>query len=170
LIIDYRGFGKSEGHPSEKGLSLDADAGYEHLLAAGHAAERIVLHGESLGTVAAVDLAARKRCGGLVLEAPFTSARDVARRVLPVIGPALIWGYDSRSKIERVKAPLLILHGDRDDVIDFDLGRKLYEAAPEPKQFWAVPGAGHNDIVEAAGPAYGERLRAFYARVCAERG
>jgi fermentation-respiration switch protein FrsA (DUF1100 family) len=162
LIIDYRGYGKSEGRPEEQGLYLDAEASYVHLLERGYRPEQIVAHGESLGSAVAVDLAARRRCGGLVLEAPFTSARQVAARVLPLLGPMLVKGFDSEAKIRIVRAPLLVIHGDRDEVIDQELGRKLFEAAGEPKTFWPVPGARHNDIVETAGPEYERRLREFY--------
>jgi fermentation-respiration switch protein FrsA (DUF1100 family) len=165
LIIDYRGYGKSEGRPTEKGLYADADAAYQYLKNTGYDAERIVAHGESLGTAVAVNLAARRKCGGVVLEAPFTSARDIAARVLPVIGPMVMWGFDSKGKVGGIGAPVLILHGERDEVIPFELGRGLYAAAREPKSFWAVPGAGHNDIVEAAGARYRERLREFYQGV-----
>jgi hypothetical protein len=101
----------------------------------------------------------------VVLEAPLTSAREVAHTVLPVIGPALVWGFNSREKISRVHAPILFIQGDRDEVIPLRLGQALYAAAPEPKSFWVVPGAGHNDIVEAGGTAYRERLRAFYKTI-----
>ena len=159
LIIDYRGYGRSQGRPSERGLSMDADAAYEYL-----AAKRkpIVLHGESLGSAVAVELATRRPAAGLVLEAPFTSLRAEAGTVLPVVGPLAVWGFDSKSRIARVHAPLLIIHGDHDRTIPWRLGRELYEAAPGPKDFWTVPGAGHNDIVEAAGAEYRERLRSFY--------
>lgn len=162
FIVDYRGYGKSDGRPSERGLYADADAAYQYLVDSGHQPSHIVLHGESLGSAVAVDLAARRRCGGVVLEAPFTSAREVASRLLPVLGPMVIWGFDSKRKIRDIRAPLLILHGDRDEVIDFEFGRRLFDAAREPKSFWAIPGAHHNDIVEAAGPGYRERLRQFY--------
>ena len=162
LVLDYRGYGRSEGRPTERGLYADAEAAYQHLRSAGYAPAQIVLHGESLGCAVAVDLASRRPCGGVVLEAPFTSARDVAGRVLPVLGPLLIWSYNSKEKIRRLGAPLLVMHGDRDEVVPFDLGRALFEAAGEPKSFWAVPGAGHNDLVPAAGAAYRERLRGFY--------
>jgi fermentation-respiration switch protein FrsA (DUF1100 family) len=162
LLLDYRGYGKSEGRPSETGIYADAEAGYQHLIERGFAPERIVVYGESLGTAAAIDLAARQPCAGLVLEAPFTSGRDVAARLLPVLGPLVMWRFDSKSKIGRVRAPILILHGNRDGVIPYDLGQALFEAAREPKQFWEVTGAGHNDIVQVAGPQYRERLRAFY--------
>jgi len=162
LMLDYRGYGKSEGRPTERGLYADAEAGYEYLRPLGRP---IVAHGESLGTVVAVDLAARRPCAGVVLEAPFSSARAVAARVLPVIGPLLVSSYDSASKIQRVRAPLLFLHGDRDSIVPLDLGRALFDAAREPKAFWVVPGADHNDLVEAAGPRYRERLREFYGKL-----
>ena len=159
LMLDYRGYGKSGGHPTERGLYADAEAGYEHLRELGRP---IVVHGESLGTAVAVDLASRRPCAGVVLESPFTSARAMAARVFPAIGPLLVSGFDSARKIRRVNAPLLVIHGDRDSVVPFELGRALFDAAREPKAFWAVAGADHNDVVETAGPRYGERLREFY--------
>jgi uncharacterized protein len=160
LMLDYRGYGKSEGRPTEHGLYADAEAGYEYLRSLG---KPIVAHGESLGTAVAVDLAAKRPCAGVVLEAPFPSARAMAAKMLPVIGPLLIFSYNSASKIQRVRAPLLFIHGDRDSIVPLELGRALFNAAREPKAFWIVPGADHNDLVEAAGPQYRERLREFYA-------
>lgn len=168
LMPDYRGYGKSAGRPTEQGLYRDADAAYDFLLKAGYRPGQIVIHGESLGSAVAVNLAARRECAGLVLEAPFTSARDVARTVLPVLGPMVVWGFDSREKIGRVRAPMLFLQGDRDEIIPLRLGQALYAAAPEPKSFWVVPGAGHNDIVETAGAAYSKRLEAFYRTLLRE--
>ncbi len=163
LVIDYRGYGRSEGRPSEHGLYRDAEAGYQYLVHSGYKPERIVLHGESLGTAVAVDLAVRRRCGGLVLEAPFTSGRDVAGRALPLLGPFLTWGWDSKRGIPKVRTPVLVIHGTRDEVIPLDLGKKLFEAANQPKWFWVVENAGHNDILETAGSRYQKRLAAFYA-------
>jgi len=163
LIIDYRGYGKSEGRPSEHGLYADAEAGYRYLLDAGHGPKSVVLHGESLGTAVAVNLAASHECGGVVLEAPFTSAREVGSRVLPLIGSLITWGFDSKRKIPDVRAPVLVIHGTADEVIPFDLGQALFSAAREPKSFWAVEGSGHNDLLETAGAAYRQRLSAFYA-------
>ena len=165
LMLDYRGYGRSEGSPSEHGLYADADAAYRYLLDHGYRARHIVLQGESLGTAAAVDLAARKECAGVVLEAAFTSGRDVANTVLPVIGPLLFRGFDSKSKIATIRAPLLFFHGDRDEIIPLKLGRRLFEAAPEPKYFIEIPGAGHNDLVETAGSSYRERLHEFYGQL-----
>lgn len=166
LIPDYRGYGRSEGSPSEAGLARDAEAAYEWLIAQGWPPSRIILHGESLGTSIAAGLAARRPCAGLILEAPFPSARAVAARVLPLLGPLLVWGFDTRSSIAEVRVPLLIIHGDADEVIDFSLGREVFDAASEPKTFWAVPGAGHNDIAGTAGPEYRRRLQRFIMDAC----
>ena len=162
LMIDYRGYGKSSGKPTENGIYRDADAAYDHLLKSGHAPGQIILQGESLGTAVAVDLAARRPCAAVLLEAPFTSAKDVARTVLPIIGPLVIWSFDSRKKIGRIHAPILIIHGDHDEIIPTRLGQELFAAAPDPKSIWIVPGAHHNDIVESAGATYREHLRSFY--------
>jgi fermentation-respiration switch protein FrsA (DUF1100 family) len=161
LMIDYRGYGKSTGRRSENGLYADAQAAYQYLLNTSRPQE-IIVHGESLGTAVAVDLVSRNQCGGVVLEAAFTSASDVAGTVLPMIGPLLIRSFDSRRKITRVQAPILFIHGSADHTVPMRLGRALFGAAPGPKYFWAIPGAGHNDIIESAGPEYRKRLRSFY--------
>jgi fermentation-respiration switch protein FrsA (DUF1100 family) len=163
LIPDYRGYGKSEGKPSEAGLYLDADAAYQWLIDQGQTPAQIIIQGESLGTAVAVELAARKSCAGVVLEAPFNSASQVAAGLLPFLGPLLIRSFDSKSKIGKIRAPLLFIHGDRDDIIPYKLGRDLYAAAPDPKSFWTVPGAHHNDLLEVAGDQYREHLSAFYS-------
>ncbi len=165
LILDYRGYGKSQGRPTESGLYEDATAGYRHLREKGYPPPRIVLHGESLGTAVAVDLAAREPCAGLILEAPFSSAADVAARILPLLGPAVIRGFNSKAKIGRARTRTLIIHGDRDEVIPLELGKALFDAARPPKTFWTVRGAGHNNLADVAGPEYAARLRAFYAQL-----
>jgi fermentation-respiration switch protein FrsA (DUF1100 family) len=132
------------------------------LIGRGYSPGQIVIHGESLGAAVAVDLAARKPAAAVVLEAPFNSASQVAATVLPLVGPLIMRDFDSKSKIENIRAPLLFMHGDRDEVIPYKLGRDLFEAAPQPKTFWTVPGAGHNDLVQTAGAAYPERLAAFF--------
>ncbi len=163
LVPDYRGYGKSGGWTTEKGLYTDGETAFRYLLGQGYRRRQIIVHGESLGTAVAVDLAGRRPCGGLVLEAPFTSASDVAGTVLPVLGPVLVRSFNSVPKIRWILAPKLFLQGDHDDVIPLRLGQALYAAAQGPKSFWVVEGAGHNDIVETAGPRYRERLEAFYS-------
>jgi len=162
LMLDYRGYGKSRGWPTEKGLYTDAMTAYQYLVERGYRPEQIVLHGESIGCAVAADVASRVPCAAVVLEAPFTSARDVARTVLPVLGALPIPGFDSTRKIGRIRAPLLFIQGDRDEIIPLRLGQKLFALSPEPKSFWIIEGAGHNDILEAAGPQYRRRLQLFY--------
>ncbi len=162
LMIDYRGYGRSEGSPSETGLYADAEAAWQFAAKRG---KPIVLQGESLGTAVAIELATHHPPAAMILEAPFTSVRAMAARVFPVVGPLFISGYDSLARIGKVKAPLLVIHGDRDTIVPLDLGRELFKAAPKPKEMWVVPGADHNDLPEVAGPAYRERLREFYQRL-----
>jgi fermentation-respiration switch protein FrsA (DUF1100 family) len=86
----------------------------------------------------------------------------MARRIVPVLGPLFVWGYNARRKIAGVRAPVLIIHGDNDRMVPYAMGRALYEAANEPKWFWTVEGARHLNIVAVAGPQYSARLREFY--------
>jgi fermentation-respiration switch protein FrsA (DUF1100 family) len=162
LILDYRGYGKSSGRPSEQGLYRDSEAGFIYLLSKGYRAERIIIHGQSLGSAVAVDLASRRPCAVLILEAPFTSASDVAGTLVPFIGPLLVRSFNSLPKIRWIRPPKFFIHGDRDDTVPLRLGQKLFAAAQGPKTFWVIPGAGHNDILETAGPEYRHRLTAFY--------
>jgi len=165
MLLDYRGYGKSDGSPSERGVYEDGDAAYDELVRMGFAPEKIVLHGESLGTAVAVHLAARRPCAGLVLEAPLSSAQEIAAGLVPLLGPALVRGFESRRKIPRVHAPLFVIHGDRDEVIPFSQGQAVFEAANEPKWFWPVRGGTHNELLVQAGSEYTPRLREFYSRL-----
>jgi fermentation-respiration switch protein FrsA (DUF1100 family) len=164
LIIDYRGYGRSTGAPSETGLYTDAQAAYQWLRSRGFAPNQIVIQGLSLGSAVAVEVATRNRVGGVILEAPLSSARAVAASKLPFLGWTLPLGFDSIAKIPALKAPLLVIHGDRDRVIDLTLGRDLYAAAPEPKEFFLVPGAGHEDLPMVAGTRYQAALQRLYQR------
>ena len=162
LIPDYRGYGKSTGHPSERGLYKDASAAYDALLRPGYEPDRIVLQGESLGSAVAVELATRRKCAALILESPFASLNKMAATLLPFVGPLVAHGFDTYARIARVHAPLLVIHGDADEIVPFSQGEAVFRAANEPKQFWRVADAKHNDLLYAAGEAYVVRLRAFY--------
>ena len=162
LILDYRGYGKSNGSPSEQGLYWDSEAGFTYLLGKGYRAEQIIVHGQSLGSAVATDLASRRPCAALILEAPFTSASDVAGALIPFIGPLLVRSFNSLPKIRWFRVPMFFMQGDHDEVIPLRLGQKLYAAAQGSKTFWIIPGAGHNDILETAGPEYRQKLSAFY--------
>jgi len=162
LILDYRGYGRNRGWPMERGLYIDADAGYDYLIQQGFEPSQIVVQGESLGSAVAVDLASRRPCAALVLECPFTSAAAMANKTVPLLGPLFVRGYYSIRKISSVRAPLLIIHGDDDPVVPIAMGRALFEVANEPKYFWAIEGARHKTIVQVAGPRYRARLQEFY--------
>lgn len=164
LAVDYRGYGKSSGSPSEEGLYLDADAAYHHLTENHHIRpEDVVLLGHSLGGVVAIDLASRRKCGGLIVESSLTNARDMVRRILgfSLFGYIPKARFDSLSKIARVHTSTLIVHGTQDELTPFSMGEQLFESAPEPKSFFPLPGAGHNNILEIGAETYFERLMAF---------
>jgi uncharacterized protein len=164
LALDYRGYGKSEGLPSEEGLYVDADAAYCHLIEDRRLQpEDIIVLGHSLGGVVAIDLASRRECGGLIVESSLTTAREMARRILriPLMGYVPRTRFDSLSKISTVRASTLVVHGTKDTLTPFSMGRRLFENAREPKFFFPIPGAGHNDILEVGGEMYFQRLRNF---------
>jgi pimeloyl-ACP methyl ester carboxylesterase len=171
LLLDYRGYGRSEGTPSEDGVYADARAGLAHLIQdRGFPESRIVVFGRSLGSAVAVDLARDRPLAGLILESTFPSAADVARQLLGSPVAALVRGrFQSDLKIGRVRCPLLFLHGDRDEIIDFRLGRRLFEMAPGPKAFETIRGAGHNDTTLVGGPPYFARIGRFLEQVAPER-
>lgn len=162
FVIDYRGYGKSEGRPSERGFYEDADAAYARLLELGYAQDHIIVQGESIGTAVAVDLATRKPCAGVILESPLISVGKIAGTVVPFLGPLFVRGFDVYGKISGVHVPLLVIHGTSDEIVPFSQGRTVFLAGNEPKQFWSVPGAHHNDLLEVAGAEYVRRLRRFY--------
>jgi fermentation-respiration switch protein FrsA (DUF1100 family) len=147
LCFDYRGYGKSEGRPSEEGILMDARAARSWLAKRmGVAEKEIVLLGESLGGAVAVDLATEDGARGLILESTFTSVPEVAAAVLkPLpVKSAVQTRLDSVAKIRRYHGLLLQTHGDADRVVPYALGKKLFDAANPPKRFVAVPGGGHN--------------------------
>lgn len=163
FILDYRGYGKSEGVPSEEGLYLDARGAWDFLTSDRRIpSNRIILFGKSLGGAPAIDLATKVRPAGLIVQSSFTSAADMAAVVMPFIPRFLIrTKLDSISKIKGVSCPKLFIHSRTDEVVPYALGRRLYEAAPVPKRFLDVPRAMHNDTYLVGGPAYLEALRAF---------
>lgn len=163
LVLDYRGYGKSEGHAREGGLYQDADGAYDELIKRGYPPGRIILHGESLGTAVATEVASRRQCAALVLESPFASLSRMAAQVVPLLGPVLAHGFDTERRIADIRVPLLIIHGDADEIVPFSQGREVFRHANQPKMFWQVKGATHNDLLPTAGDDYVKQLRAFYA-------
>ena len=160
FIFDYRGYGKSQGgfsDLSEEATYRDAEGALAYLRARQDLAHtKPVYFGRSLGAAIAVEVARRHSPAALILETPFTSIRDMAKVALPFlpVGSLLQTKYDSLTKIREIRVPLLILHGDRDDVVPYEQGRRLYEAANEPKTFYAIRGARHNDTYIVGDRAY----------------
>lgn len=162
-IFDYRGYGRSAGRPSERGLYLDAEAAYDALLQRGVAPGQIVVWGTSLGAAVAGELATRRQVAGLILETPFPSVRAMVRAYYG--GLPLQWllraRYDLAKRLGEVRVPVLVMHGDRDHIVPLALGRQVYAAANEPKTFYLIPGADHNDTYVVGGEAYFQRVLAF---------
>lgn len=164
MMIDYREYGRSEGQVTEEGTYQDALASYDYLLTRPELEPaKIIVFGQSLGSAIAVELAVQRQVHGLILEAPFTSVPAMARATMPwlPIGSLFSTKYDTLSKIGGVEAPLLILHGDRDEIVPYSQGRRVFEAAREPKTFYTIPGAGHNDTYGVGGRAYFEAIARF---------
>ena len=162
VMIDYRGYGKSKGSPSEKGLYLDAEAAWRFAtFQKSWDAARIIVTGRSLGSGPATWLAQKFRGGGLILENAFTSMTDMGRKQYPFLPVSILVRdrYDNESRIGAVQQPTLITHSRQDSLIPYELGETLFAAASEPKQFLGTRG-GHNDGREGH-PEYREAIEAF---------
>jgi uncharacterized protein len=145
LMLAYRGYAGSTGQPSEAANVSDARMAYEWVRAKGVGADRIVVFGESLGTGVAVQVAASKPVAAVILDSPFTSLVDVAATHFPFLPVSLLLRdrYVSTEYVGQINAPLLIVHGEKDRVVPFVLGQKLFAAAREPKTFKTFPNVGH---------------------------
>jgi fermentation-respiration switch protein FrsA (DUF1100 family) len=168
LFFDYRGFGLSEGTPTEAGTYQDAEAAYRYLIETKRLKpEQIVFQGESLGCAVATEMAIRHpEAGGLILESPFTSTVAMAKRIFPWLPVKWIvrYRYDNLSKIPKIKMPLLIMHSPQDDIVPFEMGRALFAAAPEPKQFVELVG-DHNEGYAESGDRYRRAVEDFLNKI-----
>lgn len=165
LAFDYRGYGRSQGVPSERGLGLDVRAAHDYLTGVqGRAPESIVLFGHSLGGAVAVDGASHRPVAGLVVEASFTDLKDMARVLSPQVPLHLLTrnGFRSGEKVGNLECPKLFIHGTADATVPLELGRRLYEVAAEPKDLYVVEGASHNDLHLKGREAYYRRLALFF--------
>ncbi len=147
LFLSYRGYGGSTGSPSESANVADGKLAYATLIKDGVAPEDIIVYGESLGSGVAVQVAADNTVGGLVLDAPYTSIVDVAALAYPYlpVRPFMLDRYETMLYLPRVKAPLLVMHGEDDRVIPVGMGKAVYAAANAPKEIVTFPRAGHSD-------------------------
>jgi uncharacterized protein len=148
LLADYRGYGGNPGRPSQTGLSADSRAARAFLLTRSDVdPARLIYFGESLGAAVALELAAQHPPAALILRSPFTSMVEVGQHHYPFLPVRLLLrdSFDSLRLIGELRAPLLVIAGDRDAIVPFDQSRRLYNAAAEPKEFIAIRGADHND-------------------------
>ena len=164
FLFDYRGFGKSEGRPSEQGLYLDGMAAYDHVVQKkGILPSNLVLHGHSIGAAVAIEVALKRSARAVILESAFTSTKGMAKTIalFALVSPVLPANYNNLEKIGHVSAPKLIVHGDRDEIVPFPMGQELFEAAKEPKFFYPVKDAGHNDVFMVGGEKFLEVFAEF---------
>ncbi len=163
FIMDYRGYGQSEGKPGETGLYEDAASAWRYLLAVKELQqEKIIIFGRSLGGAVAAKLAAEVHPAALILESVFSSARDMANTLLPGISRIIMlrFNFDTESWITKVQCPLLVLHSQEDEIIPFKLGQKVFLAANKPKQFISLRGS-HNSGFLYSQPDYERQLEQF---------
>jgi len=171
FLVDYRGYGRSSGSPGEAGLQADGEAIYEAARARGFSPERIVLFGESLGGAVAIETALRKSARAIILEAPFLSVPKMAKTIYPFLPSFLVrTKFDNEAKIGRVGIPKLIVAAEKDDVVPPEHARRLFELAREPKKFYVIRGAVHNNTYIVGGKEYLEEWRRFLAPSPGGRG
>ena len=165
FTFDYRGYGASEGKPSEQGTYLDAEAAHAWLIARGFEAKNIIALGKSLGGGIASELALRTPVGGLILQSTYTSIADVGSELFPFL--PVRWlnriKYDTRSKLPRIHVPVLVMHSRDDKVIRFRHAERNFAAANEPKMFWPIEG-GHTEVLVDGRPGYLKGLEEFLQR------
>ena len=167
LALEYRGYGHSEGKPSEVGLYLDADAAYEFLINTKRLDPKSILSfGQSLGTTVAADLAAHHKVGGLILEAPLPSAFRAASKMfwfLPGLSLLVYSQFDTISKLKQITAPVMVVQCTHDPVLPFQFGQEVYNAAPSPKRFLRIEGECHEESSLIAPVQYRSALEQFLA-------
>jgi fermentation-respiration switch protein FrsA (DUF1100 family) len=150
LFLEYRGYGGNPGKPSEAGLNFDARSALDFLSRREIPDEKVILYGESLGCGIAVKVATERHFAAVILEAPYTSIADVAQRHYWFL-PAR-WlvrdRYETLGIIKLITSPIVVMHGEQDDIIDVSFGKRVFDAAPEPKTSWFIEGAGHNNLNE----------------------
>jgi len=168
FLFDYRGYGRSQGRPSEEGLYQDAMGAHDYLTRTRMIRpERIVIFGRSLGAAVAGELAVQKSAVGLILESSFPSIGAVAKFHYGGLPVHWLLGADFAliDRLPHLSLPKLIIHGDQDEIIPLELGRQVFEAAKPPKFFYLIPGADHNNTYQIGGAAYFRRLAEFVQTV-----
>lgn len=166
LLYDYRGYGRSTGRPDEEGTYRDGRAAYDYLVKTrGVDPRHLILMGESLGCAISIQLAVEQPAAGLVIEAPFASIAHMANAIYPFLplGPFIKTRYLNVEKIARLRMPLLVVQGTRDEVIPVAQGKMVFDAAPPPRRYLAIEGAHHNDVYVVGAGRYQAALSDFIA-------
>ncbi|MDH3769827.1 MAG: alpha/beta hydrolase [Nitrospirota bacterium] len=171
FIFDYRGYGRSSGMPSETGLYQDALASYDYLIQERQISpERLIIFGRSLGSGVAGEVAVRRPSAGLIVESSFPSIQAMSDQ--HYLGLPARWfmdvDFNLTQKVRSLQVPLLVIHGDQDSIVPMALGRQVFEAAHEPKRWYVVSGAGHNDVPYVGGEPYFREMDTFIQRVLTE--
>jgi fermentation-respiration switch protein FrsA (DUF1100 family) len=163
MVVDYPGYGASGGRATEAGIYEAGALAYQALSTRpGVDPKRIYVYGRSLGSAVATRTAADHPAAGLILESPFTSARDMAARTYRIFPSFLVrLKLDNLATIRQVHCPVLVFHGTADRLVPMDMGRRVAEAAPGPKEFVMIEGAGHNETYDVGGKAYRDKLWSF---------
>jgi len=172
LIYDYRGFGESEGKPSEQGTYLDANVAWDYLLEERMISpQEIIIFGRSLGAAMAADLASQNLSAGVILESAFTSVPDMAASLYPWLPVRWLsrYQYNNLEKIDRITSPLLVMHSRADEIIPFTHGEQLFAHANEPKQFLELSG-GHNDGYHVSRKVYVKAMQQFLDEILPQSG
>ena len=170
FIIDYRGYGQSEGEVNEQGTYLDAEAAWRHLVNdRGIDAGEIIVFGRSLGAAIAARVASREQPAGLILESGFSSVPSMGKRLYPFLPVEWLsnFSYDTRAYAGRVTSPVLVAHSKSDNIVPYAEGRVVFDAIPGEKTFLEMRG-GHNDGFYVTGPAYLDGFDRFLQNVLAE--
>ena len=172
FIFDYRGYGRSTGVPSEVGLYQDALAAYDYLIHQRRiASARLLLFGRSLGAAVAGEVAVKRPVPGLIVEGSFPSIQAMSDQHF--------WGVPARwlmdlefnlaAKVHALHVPLLVIHGEQDSIVPMELGRQVFDAAHEPKRWYVVSGAEHNDVPYVGGEPYFQEINMFVQRVLSKQ-
>ena len=171
FIFDYRGFGRSEGEPDEDDIYLDSQAAYDTALAQpGVSPSSLFIFGRSLGGTFAAYTASKNPAAGLILESTFTNAVDMADKMIPFLpGWFISAELNAQENVANLKIPKLFIHGTGDTLIPYTLGRELYKNAAEPKEFYSIVGAGHNNTFQVGGEKYFDTIKEFVVRTTGQQ-
>jgi len=164
FIFDYRGYGKSSGRPSEKGIYMDGLAAHDYLVEKEHfTSGNIIPFGRSLGAAVAIEVALRKKVRSVIIESAFTSTKDMAKSMFlfALFSPIMPANYNNLGKISGLDVPKLIIHGEDDEIVPFSMGQRLFDRSEAQKFFFPIKGAGHNDTYLIGGEKYFQTIATF---------